>query len=221
MKRAMLLAATACVAVFALPAVASAGVWHVQNGTIGFEGMGGAFQFTPAAGTTTDCSSVSVKGAYETTTTGWVKFTFHGCFATTVFNPACTTSGQPSGTITTEKLTFHNVLAAGNQPAILLTPNHTTGRFASFSCFGIATTVAGNGLIGTLNKKCGEKSEGQTWHFASTEAGVPSPTQVTGTGTQYTLESTTSGTTRMASLDAAWTTNFAGGAEQTIECTGV
>jgi hypothetical protein len=223
MKRAMLLAAVACVAMFALPAVASAGVWHVQNGTIGFSGSGGAFQLTPAGGTTTDCSSASVQGAYETTTTGWIEFAYHGCLATTIFNPHCQSVGQPTGTIKTTKLTFHNVRnSPSGKPTILLTGGPTgvgqpKDHFATFSCFGIATVVTGNGLLGEMNKNCGEKISAATITFNSTEAGVPSPWEVT--GTKYTPDFTTSGTTRMASVDAAWSFTFNGGAEQTIECT--
>jgi hypothetical protein len=221
MKKGILLAAVACVAMFALPAVASANVWHVQNGTIGFSGSGGVGELTPAGGTNVRCTSVKVNGAYENTTTGWVEFSFHGCFAQTIFNPHCQSAGQPTGTIVTTKLTFHNVVVDGT-PSILLTPGPTGAgepkdHFASFSCFGIATVVRGNGLIGALDKACGTKSTGATATFASKEPGVPIPWE--STGTKYTLESTTSGTTRMASEDASGSLTFAGGAEQTIECT--
>ena len=217
MKKAMLLAATACVALFALPAVASAGTWHVQNGTIGFSGTGGVFAFTTASGSATQCTSKTTAGAYETTTTGWVKYTFHGC--TGPFGVHCTTTGQPTGTITTTKLTFHNVRGPSGEISTLVTPNHD-GHFWSANCFGIVTKVTGNGLMDTLNKSCGEKSSSATVTFSSTAPGVPSPTQITGAGTQYTLESSTGGGAPvMMSLDSSESFVFAGGAEQTFECT--
>lgn len=224
MKKAMLLAATACVAMFALPAVASAGVWHVPKGDIGFTGSGGTLVLTPASGSSIHCTSLTYGGAYETTTTGWIKYTFHGC--TGPLGASCTTPGQPTGTITTTKLTFHNVIVnevtvdkVHKRPGRLITPSHD-GHLYTYVCFGISTKVTGNGLISTLNKNCGDKAASATESFTSSAAGVPNPTQITGTGTQYTLEaSTAGGSPVMASWDASGTMNFAEGAEQTIECT--
>lgn len=220
MKRAMLLAlATACVAVFALPAMASAGVWHVDKAPLKFSGNGGTATLTPTTGTIVDCSTVAVEGEYETTTTGWVIFTFHNCRAETLFTPACTSPEQPSGTIQTTKLTFHNILLKDNVPGILLTPNHTTNVFAHFSCFGIQTTVEGKGVIGEIsNRKCGDKANSAIVKFESISRGHQKHTQITGTGETYDLESTTGGGSAVtASEDAEGTIGFA--EEQTLNCT--
>jgi hypothetical protein len=221
MKRAMFLAAIACLAMLALPAGASAGVWHIDKAPLAFSGTGGEGKITTLpAGLTIDCTSKTMIGEYETTTTGWVEFAYHGCTTTTLFNPPCTTLGQSNGTIKTTKLTFHNVLLTGNKVGILITPNHATGIYAHYACPGAQITISGNGALGEVNKNCGDKAASTTLTFASIEPGVPAHTQVTGKGTIYRLQSSTNGGPFVNwSEDAAATTAFAEGVEPTITCT--
>jgi hypothetical protein len=211
MKKAMLLAAVACVAMFALPAVASATTWHLdKTDTFSGTGPGGVLK----GGTEVKCTSTTVlNGKYETTTTGTVEFLFHGC--TGPFGAACTTSGESSGTIRTTVLGLHNVVIGG-VPGVLLTPNAATGVFAHFSCFGIPVTVHGNGILGTTNKKCGDKSSNATIDF-NVVGGAQQHT--VSTGVTYGLTSTTGGGASTPSTEEAeGTITFAGG-ERTITCT--
>lgn len=167
MKKSILALVAVCAAMFALPAVASAGVWHLEPEN-GEPSQG----FTVAAGGTAklltvnssdavtseiDCTSVDGSGEYETTTTGTLNLVFHGCTTTIpIFGKVnCTTSGKTTGTIETTTLPFHNVLIHAGTPGVLITPA-ADGTFAHFSCFGVAVTVEGNGIIGDVTAECGD-----------------------------------------------------------------
>jgi hypothetical protein len=213
MKRAILLAAVACVAMFALPAVASATVWHLDK-AVSFSGSGGSWTFSGAG--VVDCTSHTIEGAYESTTTGWVTYTFHGCTLTTFTFPPCTTSGESAGTIKTTKLAFHNVVLGG-KPGILLTPNHATNTFAHFTCFGIPITIHGNGLLGTTNRNCGDTAASWMFDF-NTIIGAQEHT--VSTGVTYGLTSTSGGgSSTPSTFDTSGTTTFAGGESRTFICT--
>jgi hypothetical protein len=85
--------------------MASADAWHIDK-PVTFTGDGGPVTFS--SNVTTTCTSTTVNGAYETTTAGWIEYTFHGCIGP--FKGLCATAGQPPGTITTTKLSIHNVI---------------------------------------------------------------------------------------------------------------
>jgi hypothetical protein len=195
MKKMILLAlAAASVAMFALPAVASAGTWHIEPPggvtTTTFTVSGGAGTLTSSGGNVS-CLSTGGSGHYENTTTGTMTITFHGC-TTEIFGSKvhCQTSGQPTGTITTTKLPIHNVIldvTAGGvkDPGILVTP--AAGSFAHFNCSIASVTVEGNGLLGQLTKPaCGASSNVATVEFTDI-AGAQEWKQVTTTGTSYGL----------------------------------
>lgn len=221
-KKLMLVALAAFSALmFALPAVASAEVWHIDTAEE-FTAEGGQATLTVrpnSAGesvTEVTCSTNSASGVYENTTTGKeLTITFHGCHI--VGSAAtCTTSGQPSGTIKTTDLTFHNIMIDPEVPGILITSN--AGHFASFVCGGfIPVAVNGNGIIGEVERNCGESANGGGLLFESSSTGVQKYMQVTTAGTKFDLSSTSLGTTRTASEDATGTIGFEG--EQTINCT--
>ncbi len=209
-KKMMLLAlAAVSAAMFALPAMASAGTWHfekVGGGIPGtFTGTGPASELVATNGVTLKGTNLTVHGEFETTTTGTITITFHG--VTGLFGVHCQTAGQPTGTIVTTKLTFHliNLEPSPNpkKPGILITANHTTGNFAHFECGGIKQTVAGNGIVGELVKPaCGGTTTEPEFKFQkSTTLGIGHQTwtQVTTTGTFYDL--TNGGVT--ASMDAS------------------
>lgn len=211
MKRAILLAAVACVAVFALPAMASAATWHLDK-TDTFAGTGGTG--TLKGSVTVTCTSTTITGAYTSTTGGTAEFTFHHC--TGPFGISCTTPEQPLRTITTTELEFHNVVLGG-KPGILLTPNKKTGVFAHFECLGTKVTVHGNGILGTTNQECGGKSAEAFIDFNVTAEGKQEHTLYT--GTTYGLTSTSNEGSSVASTeDASGTIKFAGG-ERTVTCT--
>ncbi len=206
-KRTALAIAAVGVAMLVLPAVASAGTWHLEKvggGTPGtFTGTGGASELVTTSNLTLKSVTTTIHGEFETTTTGTITVTFHGM--TGLFGIHCQTAGQPTGTVVTTKLTFHlvNLEPSPNpkKPGILITPNHTTGNFAHFECGGIAQTLAGNGVLGELvSPACGAKTTALEFKFqrsAILGAGHQKWTQITTTGTFYDL--TLGGST--ASLD--------------------
>ena len=212
-KKIMLLALVAVsAAMFALPAIASAGVWDAETAEGGnspgaFSGTGGTAELNTTSGLRVHCTSVTVTGSYDagSKTTGSVSFLFHGC--TGPLGVSCASSGQPSGTIATTALTFHNIHLESNKtkPGILITPNGT--HFATFVCFGVETVVSGNGIVGEVTKPaCGSSSTEATLAFArGATAGHQKWNQITTTGTVYDL--TASGST--GSMDGSGTIKFA------------
>jgi hypothetical protein len=192
-KKMMLLAlAAVSAAAMALPAVASAGTWHLepaQNGTV----AGGNTELK-SSGVTITCTSVSGTSAFDagSTTTGTISLTFHACKNLAGFH--CQTAGDPTGTITALSLPFHLVaLEATNTPGILITPNAARANFAAFECAGIPVVVGGNGVLGALTSPaCGGESTEAKFNFALTGA-AQQWTQVTTTGTVYGLTSKVGG----------------------------
>jgi hypothetical protein len=215
-KKMMLLAlAAVSAAMFALPAVASAGTWDIEpaNGssTINFTVSGGTAQLTTSGGNPVHCTSISGKGHYSSKTGGTINLTFHGCTTSTIFG---TVSCGSSGTITTTTLAFDNVHleAAKTTPGILITSN--AGHFATFSCSIVNVTVTGNGVIGQITApKCGETKNTATVSFTSKSAGVQTWSQVTTTGTVFGLKKGE----ESASQDATATITFTENAK--LNCT--
>ncbi len=120
-KKLMLLAAgaLAALAFTALPSAASAGEFEhhcTSTGGVAEECTGmtiavGALEYTNDNHEGYTCTSVTgTANAVKTGTTGSAQLLFHGCKETvTGFNFPCTSPGQPSGTVTTNVLTSHNV----------------------------------------------------------------------------------------------------------------
>ena len=197
-KKIMVLAiAAVSAAVLALPAIASAGVWDLeQEGghctalkPCKFTVHGGTQQLT-TAGSTVHCTTVTGNGEYTDTTTGHLHLTFHGC-TTEVFGAKvnCNNVSGQTNTITTKKLSIHNVLleASPRTPGVLIKP--VEASFASFTCFGVGVTVSGNGVIGQVTSPaCGATSKTATISFTSKSTGVQTWSQVTTTGTVYGLK---------------------------------
>lgn len=223
MKKMMLLAlAAASVAMFALPAVASAHPWHLSQ-TSTFTVSGPAGNLTTTSGTTVNCTSTKGSGSFTTTTGGNVTLSFHGC---NVGGLPCTSANQPSGTIVTNPaaLAFDAIMIANNTPGILITPTSATevtpGKklFSEFNCFGLNTKVFGTGVIGTITTPgCGVASTTAGLSFTSSQAGHQK--HLTWTGKTYDLEATTPGGSvhTTASIDATATITFP--AARSITCT--
>jgi hypothetical protein len=206
-KMMVLAAALTALAFAALPAVASAGEpqTHCINGaaSCSFTVHGGPAGWNTASAGSTNCSSVTGSGTMGTTT-GSMALVFHGC-TESVFGSACTTSGQPSGTIATTALIYHNIYASAGKssPAILITPNATSGIFSHYTCAGglVTKTISGNGLIGTLTKpKCGETTNVFEFALEQSVAGTQKHMQITGAGTKYDLKDGENTTSLVASM---------------------
>jgi hypothetical protein len=186
-KMTLLAISVVSAAAMALPAVASAGTWHLepaQNGTV----AGGVTEVESSSGAIITCTSVSGTSKFDasSTTTGTISLTLHGCKNKPGFH--CQTAGDPTGTITAPNLPFHLVHLEPNKtkPGILLTPNATSGNFAAFECAGIPHTLAGNGVLGELTSPaCNAESTAAMFDFAA--GAVQQWTQVTTTGTPYGL----------------------------------
>ncbi len=198
----------------ALPATASANGWDIdpQSGKfpLTFTVTGGKMRWTTAS-TIFECTSVTGSGRYETATTGKIELTLHGCFGPGV---ACTSLGQPSGTITSSEMEFHNVFLEPEKgkPGILITAKE--GRFAAFACNGFAMELSGNGLISEMaTPECGKASKTSTQLYEAASAGNQKWMQVETGGTKYDLAWTLGGT---AAFESTTTLTFA--EQATVTC---
>ncbi len=229
-KKTMLLAlAAVSAAMFALPALASAGTWHMEPPS-DFTIAGGAVTLKTTSGAVTSCTSSLGTGSYDagSSTTGKISITFHGCTGT--FGSHCTTVGQPTGTIAAGPLPFHNILlepkaggGGAKEAGILVTPlgvdNNPTagdGFFTSFVCLGATLNVRGNGVIGTVEQPCGTKTKKVDIDFTESQAGHQKWTQITTSGTIYDLKAVAA-SHQTASLVTTLTETAA--QEGTINCT--
>jgi hypothetical protein len=190
-------------ALFALPAVAAATTAHLSATSIFTVSKGAVetVEFETTEGERLQChGGVSGSGKFETTTTGTLNLTFHGCTTSTIFGSlTCTSAGQASGTIVTTTLPFHLIskVNGSGTPGVLITPG-TGEHFATFICGGIAERkVTGNGVIGTITSPaCGVASTTATLKFEQATTGVQKHN--THTGVTYGLKSNGVPTTLVA-----------------------
>jgi hypothetical protein len=213
-KKMMLLAlAAVSAAMFALPAVASAGSPVVDPASgkfpLTFTSAGGHSELRATGEPAITCTSNSGTGKYTTGTTGEIGLTFHGCTTSFFgFPVSCNSSGQASGTIKTATSVFHTtyVTDAKTKPGVLVTPPTTApaGVFTTIICGGFANIeVKGNGIIGELTAPgCGGVSKTATLNFTATGA-VQNLKKVTATGTEFSLNSVTEGGSTVAAAEVA------------------
>ena len=221
-KKIMLLALTAVSAVmFALPAVASAGEWEMTP-------AGGAFTVANVGNTvlttsnneTLTCTKVTGSGSYNagSATTGTVEMTFHSCTTVVLgFKVNCTSSGQPTGTVTTTTVTFTNIYLEDDKtlPGVKLTGAGANEHFATFSCGGVNIVVTGS-VIGESESKCGTAAKEHKLNFESTAHGTQKWKQNTTTGAITDLTATVGGSPRTASQDGTGILTFAN--TETVTC---
>jgi hypothetical protein len=216
-KKMVLALAVVSAALFAMPAVASAQSWHLdQTSLFSVAGSGGTLTSTVSI----TCSATTGSGNFSTTTEGTVTLLFSGCKE--AFNLPCTTSGQASGVIKTTAR-FDAIMFSPLRPALLLTPdlsNEVTPKlkeFNNFVCLGLTVRVFGAGVIGTITApECGKASTNYTVVFASSSAGEQA--DLLYTGTRFDLSSNISQTSHpTASLDGTATITFP--AARTMTCT--
>jgi hypothetical protein len=186
-KKIMLLAlAVASVAMFALPAAASAQEIHLENVT-SFSGSAGAGSLTAESEPVITCESADIEGTVSAGgTTGNISLDFTDCHAPPIFGITikCRTSGSPLDNTIKSSGVFHLVTLANNKPGILVTPVATT-----IICAGITNTITGGNIIGTItNPACGGESKELTTKFSATGAAQEHTLY---TGTAYTLTSRT------------------------------
>jgi hypothetical protein len=196
------------VALLVGPNTASAAGWHLDPEPAGlplkFVVSGNRVLWKGGSGPI-ECTSVVGSGQYETETTGRIQLAFKGCVI--LGGLSCSTLGQPSGTITTTEMTFHNVYVEPNKmtPAILVTPNE--GHFASYACGG-AVVLSGSGLIGDLaSPPCGQAGKTATALFEASAPGTQRFMQVETAGSAFDLQGTL-GSPSTASLDADLTITY-------------
>jgi hypothetical protein len=233
-KKIMVLAlATACAALFALPAAASAQTAHL-SATTSFSVTGNGGSLTSTEGGTVNCSSTTGSGTFSTTTSGHVSLLFHGCSVSIGFSIPCTSPSHPSGTITAANSFNLIMVSAGTstgKAGILLTPtgtsvltpsnpsqpSHASKKFVTeFSCGGIQSIkVYGNGVIGTIHQACSTSASTFGLVFESSSPGHQK--HMTWTGTTYDLISNITDQHPTASLDGTATIHLP--AARQLHCT--
>jgi len=222
-KKMMLLGlAVISAALFALPAVASAGSPQVdlKSYPITFSGTGGHSELRAGENPPVTCTTSHVHGEWTSATTGVLTVTFTGC-KESIFGTQCNNTGV-SGVIKTNTSVFHTtyLTSAKTTPGILVTPP-TGGTFAEFKCpfVGSSVKVTGNGLLGHISEpKCGATSATATIGFTATGS-TQTYRQVTGAGTIYSLQSSLNGGAPVAAAEVTSAkTTLAGGATATLTC---
>lgn len=217
-KKIMLLAlAVVSAAMFAVPAVAAAGEWTLDNAT------GKTFTIAKntnpvlrsANGDTITCTGLTGSGSYTTNTTGTVSLDFTGCTENT-FGFSCQ-SGTTSGTIAVSSKTFHNVIigSAGapdnSTPIGILVTGGTS--FTTFSCASLFTaTVTGNVIGEVENPNCNVAGTSYALNFAPATAGgtVQKYKQITTTGSEFKLFTDIFGGTFESSQEGTGTITMSG-----------
>jgi len=214
------LAATVAMALAALPAAASAGEPEIHCGGAvcgAFTTTSGATALSVANGTTINCTSTTGAGQYTTKKTGTVALMYHGCFTPTFFNTACTSPGQPVGTIKTNSSVFHNIYESVGKttPGILTTAPAIP---LTFTCGGFVHVEVTGSIIGDLESPgCGGSSKELKLSLAATAHGQQQYKQVTTTGTIFDLDvKLNGGAAQTAAVTGTGTMNF--GAAATITC---
>jgi hypothetical protein len=231
-KKMMLLAlAAVSAALFALPAVASAGTWNMTP-------AGSIFTLTSKVGTTTvwtstnhtvTCASVTGSGRYNvgSPTNGVISLKFHGCKDEAGTTCTGETAGEPAGTLsTTANMPFSNIymesekgLAGSHNPGITISGVGAEKHFMNFRCgFGLLTVKIEGSIIAELEGPCNTALKTHALNLESPKGhGKQEWTQVTTTGTIDDLTSTVNGSPETLSLDGTWFMHFEGAT--TADCT--
>jgi hypothetical protein len=204
-KKTMLLAlAVASVAMFALPAAASALEIHLDNVT-SFSGTAGASSLAAEGEPTITCESGDVEGTVEAGgTTATFSLDFTGCHTTVFgFTAKCRTTGSALDNTIKSGGTKH-FITTSDGPASLWTLTTTT-----ITCAGISNTIVHGSVIATLIfPQCNSESKELTEKFVG--SGSTQEHDIY-TGVTYTLTETTGegGTAKAAALTSTLTTKSA------------
>jgi hypothetical protein len=188
--------------------------------TVTFTGTSGAG--TLQTGTTkvtcsSDTSSGSTKGSTEVT---GVVVTFKGCVSSGF---PCTSSGQASGTIVTNKLKGKLVgIFTETGVGLLLEPETAGGLFAEFSCAGFISAKVKGSVIGIVEPVGKEQTTG-TLKFTPETAGSvqkPSSYKCGATSGSAQLETSVSGGAFKASTEETTESVTFAKAVEVTPCTG-
>jgi len=186
-KKIILLAfGVAGVAMFALPAAASAQEIHLE-GVTSFQGTAGASTFTAETEPVITCESADVEGTVSAGgTTGNITFDFTGCHIEPIkgFTWKCRTGGSPLANTIKWSGTIHFITISSGKPGVLVTPLATT-----IVCENTTNTIISGNVIGTITSPaCGTESMELTTKFNSTGAVQEHKSY---TGSTFTLTSKT------------------------------
>lgn len=212
-------------AIFALPAVAAAQSWHL-NQTTSFSITGSGATLTSSSASAVTCTGTSGSGTFSTTTSGTVSLRFSNCKE--AFGLHCGTPGSVTG-VFEATAQFDAIMVAANKPGILLTPDTSVKptesssdsslksllQFAEGACVG---RIFGKGIIGTLSiPACGAAASTATMSFSSSAAGVPADQTWTGGSYNLRTSSLSASVHPTWSIDSASTVHFP--AARTFTCT--
>ena len=212
-KKMMLLAlAAVSVAMFSLPAAASAGGYTVHPGGQAFAITGVPGYWSTVGGDTINCNSKTGGGAYNAAGTGGtLQFTFHGC---TAFGFSCNSSNpaQPAGTIQTTPLTFSNVfLNHQKKLGFTIGPSTVGGALAHISCPFTTITWTGSVLGEVENLTCNAattKTIALNFERKEAKHGIQKFNKVTETGVEEHLTLTKNGAPSTMAWTSTETMNF-------------
>jgi len=187
MKKLVLLAlAAASVAMFALPAVASAGEWVLDPAGAAFTASSnGPTTLTTNNNETVNCTGSTGSGKYNagSGTTGTVELTFTGC-TESIFGTSCSNTATAGTITTTSNLAFTNVYLSDNKetPGTTIAGVGAEKHFATFTCAGGSVKIVVTGsLLGHSEAPCKTVSKELKNTFESTAHGVQKYMKVTGT----------------------------------------
>jgi hypothetical protein len=193
-KMLMLVLAAVSAAAAVLPAAAVAIVPLHSIGPVPETGSttGGAGKLSTPSGLTVSCNEFKGSGTATTTTQGTGRLTFSNC-KESLFGSSCTSTGEVSGSITTEVLSSElaTLQRTGETkvPGVLVKPP-MTGVYAAFVCGGglVNVTITGNGVLGRITAPaCGASGKTGTVAFEATAHGVQKYKTLEGTSTEYSL----------------------------------
>lgn len=179
MRKLLLLAlAVVSAAMFALPAVASAGAWEVDS-PVGFpikgNVTGGPAEIRAEGEPTMTTTAVNGTVSYTNSKEGVIELTYTG--VTLFFGISkCNSPGQPAGTvkIAAAKIDNRYVTEGKVTPGLLVTPPGTVGNtqfFTTVSCEGAAHPIefTGPGIFGDLEEPvCSKEAKGLKVNFTAT-----------------------------------------------------
>ena len=220
----MMLLALAAVsaAMFAMPAVASAGAPEIDvNAGTAITGHGVAGSLAAAGEPTITCETTDVSGTTSTKTTGKLTFDFTGCHIVVLgFTIKCRSAGSALDNTIQVAGEYHTTYLtdAKTVPGISITPGSPT-----VLCGSTRVTVTGT-ILGTLTApKCGASANQYAFSFTATN-GVQDHRHTTGTGATDTLIVHTENSagevtsTVHGALVASGTINFPVGVSPTLTC---